>query len=175
MFSGATHPVISTTKWHVLPAYGASSTLLVVLNQLYAVPFIPGRACNLDQMAVNVSVLGLGTMRAGLYKGDPSTGLPTTLLGDFGTQPTTGTGIKAWTGLNTALPLALYYFVVVQQGAIATFSCLTGENPIVADGSASFTADRQAYVQTPVSGVLPGAFGTPSGTAAAPQISLRLI
>lgn len=170
----ATHPFIRTTGWHNLPAWGSPNTLVAVLNQAYALPFLPGRECTLTQMAINITLLGLGNVRGGIYNADQNSGLPTTLITDFGTISTGLAGQKTWTGLTNSLRPILYYVVVVQQGVVATYSSRDSWDPIVSETAAVFGQDRNAYNQTGITGALPASFGTPSGTSTSPSIFLQL-
>lgn len=171
---GATHPYIRTNAWHNLPPSGDATTLIQVLNQAYALPFVPGRECTLTQMAVNITLLGLGNVRGGIYAADQNSGLPTTLISDFGTISTGLTGQKTWTGLSVSLRPILYYLVTVQQGIVATFSARSSWDPIVSETATVFGQDRNSYNQTGITGALPASFGTPSGTSIAPSVFLLL-
>src|SRR5690242_4608391 len=71
-------PVVFSTKWHSLPAYGAPSAVAIVLNRAYAIPFWPGRSTTITGVAAEVTVLGVGNLRAGLYTASPATGAPNT-------------------------------------------------------------------------------------------------
>jgi len=173
----ATHPYIRPTGWHNLPAWGAAGTLVAVLNQVYALPFIPGSNCTLTDMAINVTLLGLGNVRGGFYNADQVTGLPTTLISDFGTLSTGLAGQKTWSSLSVPLKPILYYAVVVQQGVVATYSSRVSADPIVSESAGSgpaFGSDRNCYTQTGVTGAMPASFGVPAGTATAPSIYLKL-
>src|SRR5690349_22104144 len=49
-------PVVFSTKWHSLPAYGAPSAVAIVLNRAYAIPFWPGRSTTITGVAAEVTV-----------------------------------------------------------------------------------------------------------------------
>lgn len=174
----ATHPHIRSTGWHNLPPTGSSTTLAAVLNQAYALPFSPGSHCTLTDMAINITVLGLGNVRGGFYNADQMSGLPTTLVADFGTISTGLAGVKTFTALSTALKAGvLYYAVVVQQGVVATYSARASWDAIVSEsagGGPVFGVERNCYTQTGITGALPASFGTPAGTALAPSVFLKL-
>lgn len=170
----ATHPYIRSTAWHNLPPTGTSTTLVQVLNQAYAMPFVPGRECTLTAMSVNVTLLGLGNIRGGIYSADQNSGLPTTLISDFGQISTGLAGIKTWSSLSVGLKPILYYMITVQQGVVATFSARSSWDPIVSETTAVFGQDRNSYNQTGITGALPASFGTPSGTSIAPSVFLQL-
>lgn len=174
----ATHPYIRPSGWHNLPSAGSTTTLAVVLNQAYALPFIPGVHCTLEAMAINITLLGLGNVRGGFYNAHQVSGLPSTLISDFGTISTGLAGVKTFSSLSVALKAGvLYYAVVVQQGVVATYSARASWDPIVSEASGvgpQFGVDRNAYNQTGITGALPASFGTPSGTSLAPAIFLQL-
>lgn len=170
----ATHPFISSAGWHNLPTHGGATTLALTLDLAYALPIVPGRACTLTAMAVNVTVLGLGNVRGAVYAADQNSGLPGSLVSDLGTISTGLTGVKTWGSLSIGLRPILYYLCVVQQGVVATLSARTGWDPIISETSATFGSDRNAYTQTGVSGAWPASFGTPSGTAMGPSVMAQL-
>lgn len=173
----ATHPYIRPNGWHNLPAWGASGTLVAVLNQVYAMPFVPGVNCTLTDMAINITLLGLGNVRGGFYHANPVSGLPGNLIADFGTISTGLAGQKTWSALSVTLKPILYYAVVVQQGVVATYSSRASWDPIISESSGGgpvFGSDRNCYTQTGVTGALPASFGVPAGTATAPSVFLKL-
>ena len=173
----ATHPFINTLSWHNLPPFGAAATQINLLNQAYALPFVPGRECTLTDMAINITLLGLGNVRGGFYNANQVTGFPSTLISDFGTISTGLAGQKTWSALSVSLKPILYYAVIVQQGVVATYSARTGWDPIISESAGSgpqFGQERAAYTQTGITGALPASFGTPAGTAQAPSVFLKL-
>lgn len=173
----ATHPYVRTNGWHSLPAWGSATTMVPQLDQVYALPFIIGRSATLTEMAINITILGSGNVRGGIYLADHTTGLPADRVSDFGTLSTGLPGVKTWTGLSLTLKPIPYFAVIVQQGIAATYSARsTGDPWIAQDGSQPpvFGQERNAYVRSGVAGALPATFGAPTGTALGPSVFLKL-
>lgn len=169
-------PVIRSTAWHGLPAYGATGTANVPVNQMFALPFWPGRRCTLTAMAANVTLaLVGGNLRMGLYNSD-SNGLPTTLVADYGTVTAGVTGIRSITGLSTVVRPVLHYLVIGRQGGVVNLGLTTRVtwDPIVSETTPTITGALNSYIQTGISGALPATFGTPAGLDTAPAISVQL-
>jgi hypothetical protein len=168
-------PVIRSTAWHGLPAYGATGTANVPVNQMFALPFWPGRTCTITAVAANVTLaLVGGNLRFGLYASDGI--LPTTLVADYGTVGAGVTGIRSITGLSTAVRPVLYYLVIGRQGGVVNLGLTTRVtwDPIVSETTPTITGALNSYIQTGISGSLPATFGTPAGLDTAPAISVQL-
>lgn len=168
-------PVIRSTAWHGLPAYGNTATANVPVNRMFALPFWPGRTCTLTAMAANVTLaLVGGNLRMGIYQSDGV--LPTTLLADFGTVTAGVTGIRQITGLSTAVRPVLHYLVIGRQGGVVNLGLTTRAtwDPVVAETTPTITGTVNCYYIDGVSGALPGTFGTPDGNDTAPAISVQL-
>lgn len=168
-------PVIRPTGWHGLPAYGATGTANVPVNQMFALPFWPGRRCTLTGMAANVTLaLVGGNLRMGLYASDGV--LPTTLVADYGTVSAGLTGIRSITGLSTVVRPVLHYLVIGRQGGVVNLGLTTRLtwDPIVSETTPTITGALNSYIQTGISGALPATFGTPAGLDTAPAISVQL-
>lgn len=168
-------PVIRSTAWHGLPAYGDTATANVPVDRMFALPFWPGRKCTLTGMAGNVTLaLVGGNLRMGIYNSDGV--LPTTLLADFGTVGAGLTGIRSITGLSVALRPVLHYIVIGRQGGILNLGLTTRQtwDPIVCETSPTITGALNCYYQTGIGGALPASFGTPAGLDTAPAVSLQL-
>lgn len=163
-------PVIRSTAWHHLGTpYGNAGTINLPDNRLYAIPFWPGRSCLVTGVAVNVTLaLVGGSIRMGVYTSNGS--LPTTLVSDFGTVGAALTGIRSITGLNTRVRPVLNFLVIGRQsaGVTLTVSARSSWDPMVADTSATITANNNAYFYDGVSGALPASLGAPTGTEQGP-------
>jgi hypothetical protein len=169
-------PVIRSTAWHGLPAYGATGTANVPVNQMFALPFWPGRQCTLTGLAANVTLaLVGGNLRFGLYNADAN-GLPTTLVADYGTVTAGVTGIRSITGLSTSVRPVLHYLVVGRQGGVVNLGLTTRItwDPIVSETTPTITGALNSYIQTGISGALPASFGTPAGLDTAPALAVQL-
>lgn len=168
-------PVVSTGRWHLLPAYGAQATANVPAGTMFALPFWPGRSAVLTGVAANVTLaLVGGNLRFGLYTADTQ-GLPNTLVADYGTVSAGLTGIRSITGLNTPVRPVLYYLVVGRQGGVLNLGLTTRAtgDPIISETSPTIAGNFSGYVMNGVAGALPGAF-TNNGVDTAPSIAAQL-
>jgi hypothetical protein len=168
-------PVIASTRWHGLPAYGNTATANVPVNRMFALPFWPGRSCTLTAMAANVTLaLVGGNLRMGLYASNGA--LPTTLVADYGTVTAGLTGIRQITGLSTAVRPVLHYLVIGRQGGIVNLGLTTRAtwDPIVSESTPTIAGTLNCYYIDGVSGALPASFGSPAGLDTAPAISVQL-
>lgn len=168
-------PVVSTTRWHLLPAYGAQGTANVPVDRMFAMPFWPGRTCTVTAVAANVTLaLVGGNLRFGLYAAD-SNGLPSTLVADYGTVTAGLTGIRSITGLSTPVRPVLHYLVCGRQGGVLNLGLTTRAtgDPIISETSPTIAGNFSAYVMTGVGGALPGTF-TNNGVDNGPSIAVQL-
>jgi len=168
-------PVIRSTAWHGLPAYGTNGTANVPVNRMFALPFWPGRACTMTAMAGNVTLaLVGGLLRMGIYASDGV--LPTTLVQDFGTVAAGVTGVRSITGLSRAVRPVLHYLVIGRQGGLVNLGLTTRLtwDPIVSEVTPSGIGDLNAYYIDGVSGALPASFGSPAGLDTGPAIWAQL-
>lgn len=168
-------PVVRSTAWHGIPAYGDTATANVPAGQMFALPFWPGRKCTLTGMAANVTLaLVGGNLRMGIYLSDGV--LPTTLLGDFGTVAAGVTGVKTITGLSVAVRPVLHYIVIGRQGGVLNLGLTTRAtwDPICSETTPTIAGALNSYTQTGIAGALPANFGTPAGLDTAPAVSLQL-
>lgn len=168
-------PVVRSTAWHGLPAYGATGTANVPVNRMFALPFWPGRSCTLTGMAANVTLaLVGGNLRMGLYASDGV--LPTTLVADYGTVTAGVTGIRSITGLSTSVRPVLHYLIIGRQGGVVNLGLTTRLtwDPVVSGLTPTINASFNCYYKDGISGALPGTFGTPDGLDTAPAIEVQL-
>jgi hypothetical protein len=169
-------PIVTASQWHSLPPYGAPATMTPTNNRAYALPAWPGRKATLTGVAAEVTLLGVGNLRAGLYTSNPTTSLPNTLLADFGTVSTGAAGVKQWDSLSQSLRAVLYWLVIVQQGAITVgLRARDTWDPIVSDTTPVLNSNRNAYYSdTGFAGALPASFGSIAGTIQGPAAMLQL-
>lgn len=169
-------PVVRSTAWHVVPAYGAPGTANVPVDRMFALPFWPGRTCTLTGMAANVTLaLVGGNLRMGVYLSDGV--LPTALLADYGTVTAGVTGIRSITGLSTAVRPVLHYLVIGRQGGVLNLglTTLTTGEPVISELTTPVIGgNRNSYFIDGVSGALPASFGTPAGTDNSPALAVQL-
>src|SRR5689334_900847 len=168
-------PVVFSTKWHSLPAYGAPSAVAIVLNRAYAIPFWPGRSTTITGVAAEVTVLGVGNLRAGLYTASPATGAPNTLIADWGTVSTGLAGVKTWTVSQAVRPV-LYWLVLAQQGlvALSVGAAETLDPNGVGDPAGLNANPNTVYRDTGFRGAVPPTFGNPEGAGPGPSAMLQL-
>jgi len=167
-------PLVRSGAWHSVPAYGAPSTITPVGNRAYALPLYPGQKCTLTAVAAEVTLLGVGNLRAGVYT-STSGNVPGTLLADFGTVSTGAAGVKQWTGLSQLLRPVLYWLVIAQQGVISVgLRARDTWEPIVSDDTPVLNANRNAYYIDGISGALPASFGAIAGTVQGPSAMVQL-
>ena len=169
---GANLPAVRSGGWHALPAYGAIGTVTPVLNRAYALPLWTGRAATITSLAAEVTLLGIGNLRAGLYRDAESK--PGALVTDYGTVSTGLAGVKTWT-VSTSIRPVLYWLVIAQQGLITVGlrSRATGD-PIVSETSATLNVNGSSYYTDSISGALPSTFPAIAGTAQAPSLLVQL-
>lgn len=168
-------PVVRSTAWHALPAYGAQGSANVPVDRMFALPFWPGRRCTLTAVAGNVTLaLVGGNLRFGLYASDGV--LPTTLVADYGTVSAGLTGIRSITGLSTVVRPVLHWLVIGRQGGVVNLGLTTRASwdPVVSETTPTIANNFNAYYIDDVSGALPASFGTPAGAATGPGVSVQL-
>lgn len=175
-------PLVSAGRWHFDGAGSAAQGPTIVVNRAHATPLWPGRACTLTEVSMNIGAAfsSPGTIRGGLYTSDALTGLPTTLISDFGTF-VEATGTKSWASLTLALAPTLYYVVVTAQGGSGgtpTWSSRNWSNPLITEANASApnpnTQRTSHYTDTGFSGAYPASFGAIAGVNVGPTLGFKL-
>lgn len=166
-------PVVRSGGWHPLPASGPPSAITPTLDRAYALPLWPGKACTLAAVAAEVTLLGVGNLRSGLYADDG--GVPGTLVQDFGTVATGIAGVKTWTPTPVVLRPVLHWLVLVQQGLINVgLRARDTWDPMISETSAVLSGNRTAYYRGGVSGALPASFGAIAGAVQGPSALVQL-
>ena len=165
------HPSIytMTNGWYPMqPGGGAHSAVAVTNNRAYAYPIWPGRKCTLAGVACRISAAGaVGNLRTMLYAPDTSTGLPGSLITDYGTVTAVTGGaatISGWT-ISTALEALPYWFVFNPQtttppsmSRYSTFNQMIPWNIATPTmGTADFA--NCVYSDTGFTGAAPATFG----------------
>lgn len=180
--AAANVPMVSTGRWHFDGAGSAAQGPTIVVNRAYAVPLWPGRACTLTDLSMNIGVAFTtpGTIRAGCYASNATTGLPSVLLTDFGTVVESA-ATKSWTGLTQTLGPVLHWIVVTAQGGTGgtpTWSSRNWSNPLVSEANASApnpnTQRTAHYADTGFSGAYPASYPTPDGIIVGPSLGFKL-
>ena len=157
-------------------AYGmgsTASTFVMVVDRLYAVPFVAARAMTVDRIAMAVTVEGAGGTKArlGIYASG-SDGQPAALVLDAGEVAVDGAGVKAIT-INQSLTKGLYWLACVSDGTPTVRSHYAIPTPYGIH--AGWTGVISTVYVAHTYGVLPDPFGVATAdTANAVYIALRL-
>ena len=149
-----------TGRYYMVPSGDVSTetTIALVLDRLYLIPFPIGEALSIDRIAASVTTLGAAgaVVRLGLYASDADN-FPAALVADFGTIDSTTTGYKELT-ISQSLSSGLLYWIGVAGQVVAC----TMRAPTIGVGAewvsdASNSADARVccYYQTPVTGAFP--------------------
>lgn len=101
----------------------ATATQTVVAATMYALPLIVAKTLTIDSVAIQVVASGAGSAaEVGIYY-DNGNMYPGALLQDFGSQATTGTGVKTYsTGLPLTVQPGLYWLAFVCSATAPTIS-----------------------------------------------------
>lgn len=174
-------PVFGTTDaWYSLqPGGGVHSSAAVTDNRPYTYPVHPGRKTNLTGIRARVSVAVVsGSIRAVLWAPSPTTGLPDTLITDYGTVTATVAGTVSWAGVNTALePRPYWLSIIPQTGLVLSMSRYTTFNPAVpwiAASPSMGTADWwNCLIGAGIPGAAPASFGSVTGIDFGPHIMVK--
>jgi hypothetical protein len=173
-----------TTGRYYTPG-GTRSTLpgaSVTNGQEYAASIWIGSSGSITRIGAEVVTTAGSTgsvVRLGI-RADNGSGLPGTLLVEAGTIDSTATGVAEITlGTPLAVTPGLYWLCAAYQGAPTTqptLRALTGTRTPVGAGSLSSalgTATMNGYIQTGVTGALPGTFTVANQTGLAPVLAIR--
>jgi hypothetical protein len=166
--------------WHFVPST-TISTLLMIQNRMYLMPFEVKKPQAFDQIGYEVATTpGDATVvcRLGIYKA--TTALPTSLVADLGTvagNDSTGAKTLAIASALQTLQPALYYLAIVAQtgATMPTIrSCGGVTVPMTPTNALNDSSLRLGFQQDNVTGALPaiGTLATPSANA---RIALRAV
>lgn len=153
----------ATVGSYFITQQGTVSTAQVapVFGVLYLWPMTMPAVTPVDRVVTEVTTVGTGVIRHGIYPNDSATGLPssTEVLFDFGTFDVTGTGIKETTLTNVTLPVGVHWYGMAWQGSNVTpptlraMSSVTNVGPLNIGTTLSHIAvGRLGYFATPVLG-----------------------
>ena len=149
-------------------------------DSLIAYPLFINRSVTIDQLSVNVSVIGDATsvVRLGLYNSD-SNGLPSTVKVDAGTVSTFTTGTKNITISSTTLAAGLYYFAFVYQignlsPTLRSYPNTQGNWSPIGQSSAPAASYNTGYFMNSVTGALPTWSGSSLSSATPARMSFRV-
>ena len=120
----------SGSWWVSSNALSGSASLVGSYQIMYLIPFYLPNAVTVDRVAVEVTTLGTGVVRLGMYSHDQTTGRPTVtngLLFDWGTVDVTSTGVKEVT-ISSTLPAGWTYLAYCWQSNNTTGPVLRGQS-----------------------------------------------
>lgn len=170
-----------TSAQHVRSGFAvgiAGSTNMTASNGvLYLRPIRIGKGGTVTTLRINCSTLAASsTVRCGLWAHDATTGLPTTLIVDWGTTWTSGTdttttGIKGMTISQALADDTTYWLGAVAQGGSPGLSATNAESPLL-PAATNANGNVGSLFVSGVSGALAS---NPSGlatTISMPNISL---
>lgn len=154
-------------RWYSASGTGiAPSAASFSINTLRAIPVVMGKTTTIDQMAINVTVLGASSnARVGIYA-DNGNLYPGALIVDAGSIATATTGVKTFTtGLPITLLPGLYWLAIVGNGTAPTIRSLapTGVATVLGLDSALGTAFGTSWTVAFTFATLPSTF-TAGGT-----------
>ncbi len=157
----------------------ALSTLTVLNNFLYALPFVaPAYGGTIDQLALNVTTSSAGNVRLGIYDNTSPLNLcPLSLVVDGGAVSTSSTGVKTFTVDVDLSPGRLYWLACVFD-ATPTVRALDVAGQWAILGSSSLSTPINAgllasYTYAALASVFPSSSGS-SLTSAGPALGYRL-
>jgi len=109
-------------SYFVTQSGAVTAVALTPTTTIYLWPMFVPEDTPVDRFCADVTILGTGTVRAGIYAEDPTNGLPVTTgpIADYGTIDVTTTGIKELTLSGVTLPAGWHYFGWVWQGTSTT-------------------------------------------------------
>jgi len=152
---------------------GATATLALTANTMYAWPFIVPRKSKYDRMNINVTTAASGTrVRLGLYTNE---GLyPKGLITDAGELDTGTTGSKDAL-IDVTLEPGLYWIVLLSSGAPTLGGIAVADTFGVLGQSNVYATANNSWRITYTYGVLPQIFPTGASPAQTPYlVALRL-
>lgn len=118
-----------------------------IANKWYGWAFTVAADVSCDALSLEVRIAGAANVRIGIYQGDSTDFLPSTLIADSGALDCSSTGVK--TGNVTAFTLkagVLYWLGYVTDQAVATWSprCDSGGAPLFQVGGWGKATNMQA-------------------------------
>lgn len=166
--------------------YGPEGTISTAIappaGDLRLVPiYFPTRR-SLDRIAVNVTIVGEAgsVIRLGVYDSLPGESYPGSLLLDAGTVVgDVGTGVKAITIALNVGPGIIWLACVAQVAATTrpTLQTLSGSdyNGLFGSSAGVINGNTSAYLQTGVSGALPGTFTVTPANSVGHFVQVRMV
>jgi hypothetical protein len=165
-------------SWFTSPITGtALTTGAVVAGRLYAIPFVVPKRIRIDRIAINVTTLGTGNARMGIYESDEK-GYPSKRLCASAEVSVSSTGVKSAT-VDVVLMPGLKWLVVVAAGTPTLRSfAVASLIPILGHGSSLGTAANFGLYVAYAYAALPATFpSSPTMITAVPipTVFVRLV
>lgn len=174
----STWPLLSYGYWHDLPASGNIAGLAMTQSRLYCCPFIVPTPATITGVGIRTTTgVANSVARIGLILGSNNTGLPVSLITEYGSQSTAAAATGSLSGMSSLVnPGQLYFIGVAIQGGAPTLQVGTAKEPLVADmGSAPAFQVRTAYHYSNITAALPATYGVPAGSSQGPDVGIRFV
>lgn len=156
---------------------GATSTLAPSNNQVRACPLFISKACTIDRIGVEVTIIGQvgSVVRLGIYS-DDGNGYPAALLGDYGTVA--GDAVASpEIAISQAMTPGLWWLAACAQNAATTqptLRSISGVIPPLSLGATSAATSAGAWTNAGVAGALPANFVAGGTPVAAVRVFVRV-
>jgi hypothetical protein len=169
--SGLFLPYRTGATFYYSPLFGIETTLILVQNTMYAMPFFVPVTTTFDSIGVVATGVASSSVRLGIYS--DTSGVPNALVLDASTVATTTTGFKA-IAISQSLTAGWYWLACAVQGAAGSiFSSPSGSGVTLVPSTAPGSGAVSGYSTTGVSSTLPSPWGsTKTDTARIPVVSL---
>ena len=155
---------------------GSGTTVALVADRLYAVPYFVPEPDTVERVYVNVTTTGTATeLRYLVYACDATTGRPGALIATLGTASIGGTtGTKLVTGLSRELAgdAFPYVWLVVEANGTVTVSAVSPQQTLI--GTDGLSAYGHVYVAHTYANAAPDPFGTGTRGGVSPRITVRI-
>lgn len=171
-----TPPAGSSVAPHVLSAENQATAPTFVADTVYAWPFVLPYDLDVNGLSLEVSSAGTANVRIGIWDGDGTGGLPSTLVQDSGELNCSTTGIK--TGTFTQVPLLggnLYWIGFLSDAASGTWNMrarVRGTIPLRWSLEGTLQSRAQDHVRE---SVVYGALGNLSNPVMSPVIPTPIL
>lgn len=178
-FQDAPYLSFVSTRYTTLGLALAASTFggsVMAQDTAIFTPFSVTYNVTFDRIGINVNAtVGSSNVRVGIYN-DAGTGVPTTLVADYGLLDAhTGTGFVEAT-ISQALTPGRYWVCTVPQGATANLLTHSMDGMSRSTGAVATGFAVGSYQQAGVSGALNASAGTMAdGAAASPRVAARVV
>lgn len=143
-------------------------------NRLFLTPWMVEKACSIDTIRVQVTVGAASALvRLGLYRTDPATGLPSGLVGDFGTVDGNSVAVHNVSISETLTP-GLHWLAVATQGGAPTMWCLANGAGAFSPSDGTVSTVNRTGLYASASGALPDVPSVVGVIATPPRVLVRV-